>query len=629
MNSELSLNFLPNMAGEAEGLGDAGIETFRGSPYVSVARETAQNSRDARNNENAPIILKINKFGIKSQNLPAIEDFKKAVLQCLKKSNVRGSEKEKEFFQHALNVLSKDEIQILSVEDFNTKGVAGPCEEGKPFHALVKADGVSIKADVDSGGSFGIGKSAMYACSDIQTVYYSTKYQDEQGIKNLFMGKTLFMSHQGEDGTEYGRKGYLSAANYMPIDSFNGLADCFQRNELGTSIFSICARETQNEWYFDVLVALIINFFGAVYRGDMEFEVDNGNIKLNKHNIAYWFNNEKLQEAVKSLQMQEKFEVSKKLFNCLNDQITVVETINIPNLGEVKIHVLVREKMGYTVGIIRNGMYITNNLSNFNESFKRFPLYREFTALVEPIDKESSEWFKRLENPSHDSLSADRITDPKKRKLGQKLFKELASSIRDVIKKLAKTEIKESLELNELNDFFKTDGSDKTSAIGPIKKIGHNAPTPIKKVKKTRQHSLASQEGDSENPNPNPNPNQNPNQNPNPNPNPNLKPIKSQPIFLENERNLLVDQSNKQKRRLLFNSPVNGIVNIRILAAGLSTTEHLEVAVSDRGNLINGDLQVSCKKGERIRMDIEFITEYEGPLEIEAVHLVNAIEESL
>lgn len=41
------LRFLTNEAGEKEGLGDAGIETFRDAPYASCAREAGQNSRDA------------------------------------------------------------------------------------------------------------------------------------------------------------------------------------------------------------------------------------------------------------------------------------------------------------------------------------------------------------------------------------------------------------------------------------------------------------------------------------------------------------------------------------------------------------------------------------------------------
>ncbi|WP_457489178.1 hypothetical protein, partial [Tardiphaga sp. P5_C10] len=39
--------FLPNPGLEEEGLGHAGIETFKGSPFPGVARECSQNSLDA------------------------------------------------------------------------------------------------------------------------------------------------------------------------------------------------------------------------------------------------------------------------------------------------------------------------------------------------------------------------------------------------------------------------------------------------------------------------------------------------------------------------------------------------------------------------------------------------------
>jgi hypothetical protein len=48
--NEATLEFLPNQAGESEGLGDAGIETLRDNPYASCARASGQNSADAATN---------------------------------------------------------------------------------------------------------------------------------------------------------------------------------------------------------------------------------------------------------------------------------------------------------------------------------------------------------------------------------------------------------------------------------------------------------------------------------------------------------------------------------------------------------------------------------------------------
>ena len=65
---------------------------------------------------------------------------------------------------------------------------------------------------------------------------------------------------------------------------------------------------------------------------------------------------------------------------------------------------------------------------------KRFPLHRDFAAVIEPVGVHEGEWFKRLENPRHDDLSAERITDPVLRKQGQRSFERLAKQIRLAIR---------------------------------------------------------------------------------------------------------------------------------------------------------------------------------------------------
>ncbi|MGO8396497.1 hypothetical protein ACC760_38775, partial [Rhizobium ruizarguesonis] len=62
--------------------------------------------------------------------------------------------------------------------------------------------------DINAGGSFGIGKSAVSALSAIQTAFYSTRSTDAGGTHVLCMGKTLFISHTCADGQERRRKGY-------------------------------------------------------------------------------------------------------------------------------------------------------------------------------------------------------------------------------------------------------------------------------------------------------------------------------------------------------------------------------------------------------------------------------------
>ena len=80
---------------------------------------------------------------------------------------------------------------LLRVSDFNTIGLKGVnSRSSSPWTNLVKAQGVSDKASTD-GGSFGIGKNAAYACSDLRTIIYSTLTVDgevgTQGVASLIL----------------------------------------------------------------------------------------------------------------------------------------------------------------------------------------------------------------------------------------------------------------------------------------------------------------------------------------------------------------------------------------------------------------------------------------------------------
>ncbi len=203
---------------------------------------------------------------IRSTDFPSIDQFRWTARLCLKKATRPKNEKEKGFFEQAVRALESPEIKILRISDFNTTGVTGPCEEGYPFHALAKSDGVSAKEDLSSGGSFGIGKNAAFALSDIQTAFISTRYKDRVGTEHvLCMGKTLFISHTSEDGKERRRKGYWGKiAGYMPLDNPSEIPSWLLRGTQGTSIFSICMRDIRSNFVERIWMTSCRNIASAV-----------------------------------------------------------------------------------------------------------------------------------------------------------------------------------------------------------------------------------------------------------------------------------------------------------------------------------------------------------------------------
>ena len=617
---KIGLKFLPNRGGEAEGLSDAGIETFREKPFAAVARETGQNSRDARDRDDHPVLLKFDVISVPSAKFPSIKDYRTAAHLCLKKSKKAKQEKETGFFRNAKSSLGADKLKILRISDYNTKGVRGPCEEGKPFHTLAKTDGISVKDDVSSGGSFGIGKNATFALSDIQTVFISTRYQDGDSVRDLCMGKTQFISHTDEKGIERRRKGYWGRIDgYMPLENPHEIPDWLRREEQGTSLYSICLRDTPTDWRHEMTATILINFFCAIERQEMEFEIDDARICINKNTIQTLFTDQDITDAVDELNLRYAFDTAQTLHKCLIDTQTSTQMIDVPELGEVKMHMLIRDGLGYTVGIIRNGMYITDTLSNFNEPFKRFPLHKEFAVVIEPAGTSESEWFKRLENPSHDTLSADRITDPKMRKRGQQAFSILAREIRERIREVARSQPVNSIDLDELNEFFVTDGSRTDDEAGIETDPRAKVPTKIKpSVQEVTPPTYRPEYGPEPGPGPQPGPGPGPG--PGPNPYPNQKIL---PVELIEERALIPNGLTPKWRQLIFTSPISSEITINTDASGLNTEERLAVIKTSTGKLNNGTLEIYCAEGERVFVDVEFESVYEGPVQISAYQIDN------
>jgi len=85
-------------------------------------------------------------------------------------------ESTEKFVKNALAMLAQDELPILKISDFNTTGLtvgAKGDDRNSDWAKLTKSVGASDK-HAGKLGSFGIGKHATYACSDLRTVFYGT-----------------------------------------------------------------------------------------------------------------------------------------------------------------------------------------------------------------------------------------------------------------------------------------------------------------------------------------------------------------------------------------------------------------------------------------------------------------------
>lgn len=189
-----------NDGGMLNGISDSGIETFKGNPAGSLAREICQNSLDARISADKPVIVQFEQFVIQKDKIPGFRTLKRALADAYKFwKDENPNKKAEEFLLKAKNVLNEKEILCLRISDFNTTGLTGSdIELNSAWNNLVKSQGTSDKSG-SNGGAFGIGKYASFALSNLRTVFYVTRDENElsasEGVVRLpsfkFNGKMV------------------------------------------------------------------------------------------------------------------------------------------------------------------------------------------------------------------------------------------------------------------------------------------------------------------------------------------------------------------------------------------------------------------------------------------------------
>lgn len=616
-----AFEFLPNAGDEQEGLGDAGIETFRDAPYGSCAREAGQNSRDANLDNDKPVRITFDVLSIPAKEIPSIDTLSSVIDSCFEQVS---SEKERDFFDNARLTINKPNLSILRIADFNTKGLLGPpSTRHSPFNALLKGSGVSIKDSETSGGSFGIGKNASFAVSDLQTVLYSTIYQceEDESLKFAAQGKVKLISHSDLKGKQYKATGYWGGESFQAVTEKYSVPEWMQRDSRGTSIFSLGFRYA-NDWAERMASSLLTNFFAAVHDKTMVFEVDSGKININSNTIENMLSDESMLKAAEASGARSGLEFARELYRCIVSANASVTILDVPGLGRMRVRILVDKGLPRRIGFIRNGMLITDNLRYFDRPLARFQNSRDFVAVVEPIDDAASKLLKSLENPAHDAFSAERINDGAKRGVAVKALRKLGDLLRQTIKDVTGIQSQSSVILDELGEYFtgESRGGESSSSTGENDPENYRYSARRKNNKERAGGNGEAGEGQ-----------QNGGGNGGRSRTQERGEGKGQGdgkkesfghdtlIDLKDVRNRIeTSKSNGTLRRVFFSADVSGEVKLDISAVGLNSSVNLVVSSVDIGVVSGGGVIVDVSSGQRCSILVSFDEPYEGPIEVRA-----------
>ena len=410
----------PKSQGQIRGVADAGIETFNGKELKSLAREICQNSLDAPNNEDQPVIVEFYKHNISTSSIPGYEIYKDVIDKSLRYWTANHIKKAVAFLEAANRSISFGQNSVLRISDYNTTGLKNPyTDDLQGWNSLTKLDGGATKSD-DSAGSFGIGKNAPFSNSYLRLVFYRTLNQAgekaAQGISRLFsypddLGNVMASMKSG-----FGYYGDNTNDNSRPVPSIPELDSLQERNELGTDVFVYGFKNQGNSWESELIESLLDNFVVAYYKGKLETKIQKNEI-INKSSLLKFLRDYKCTD-------------SENIYLTLDKPVDDVNYYEIKRdfhgMGTLVLKLMIdpRKKLNKKILVVRKAgmrLFWLPKISNMIN----------YTGVLELQGKELNAYFGSMETPSHDKWEYKRHEeDPTEAK---EYYDELKQWVNDVV----------------------------------------------------------------------------------------------------------------------------------------------------------------------------------------------------
>lgn len=437
-NLMIGWNFPLNEGGREEGLNNPGIETFRGKPLTFLSREICQNSLDAWDtNKEGPVLVTFSLESIPAEHFPGRNELQEVLEACLEYWSNRNA-KTKKFLIDALRSFKQSHIPCLRVGDYNTTGLLGATHEGpSDWNNLIKAVGVSDKG-TGKGGSYGIGKFAPFACSDLRTIFYSTL--DRDGV-NAFQGVADLVTHKSpkrEGKTTIALGFYGIKEGNRPIIYPAKIPVRFQRKEIGTDII-IASFRYAARWEEEVIKSIISNFFLALHRERLAVRV--GEISINRATLP---------DLLRKYFDADSEAHAHRYYSCLvSDDVDDFST-EFNGLGKAALYVRRDNEGPKKVAMFRNTGMMIKEKGHFRTTVK-------FVGVFEAEGEDLNEKLRSLEPPGHDNWEPDRCDNPEDVNQARNLLKKLYSWINDCVKQVVQAEQAEQVDAVGIGRFLPDD----------------------------------------------------------------------------------------------------------------------------------------------------------------------------
>lgn len=406
---KIGWRFPPLSGGTRQGYTNNDIEVFKGQELIdNLAREICQNSLDAHlENEDAPVRVVFELRKVHRQDYDVFSQYAKCLKGCRGYWEDDMDAKLEKFVVNAENTLLEEDIPILVASDYNTKGLSGSHSRKKSssWEALTGSDGISVKSDEASAGSYGIGKNAPFACSSLSMVFYNTLAEDGESAFIGVARLATLLDDNDEPTQRVGRYQVNDNENRMwnPIypEDENTFRDSFLRTESGTDVI-IVGFSQSSHWLPNVMKAVLKNFFVAISENKLIVELKDGpeHVVINADSISQMFSDlEDDAEMVSASQLYKAFTTP-----------GVKETFEVFEPDDVEVYIKADASYRRTIANFRaTGMLV-------GTYYRR--IFQHYAAVVVIRGQKLGELLKDTEPPRHNRWDYKQIeaSDRERRK---------------------------------------------------------------------------------------------------------------------------------------------------------------------------------------------------------------------
>lgn len=417
-------NFPSNNHGDVIGVSDAGTETFKGTPNGSLAREICQNSLDAHKSDDK-VFVEFESIDCLIDRIPDIETIRNALKLGAGYWSTQ-SEKAKNFFTNAMEVVCSSTISVLRISDYGTTGLTrAECLKDSAWFNLTKGIGAANKTG-SAGGAFGVGKYAPYACSCIRTVFYSTF--DVNGQK-AHQGIARLPSYPINDEEFTAGTGYYGEENNKPVigSEANFYGGYNRRDRSGTDIYVIGFHETEN-WERDIITSILDGFLYALFMEKLVVRVNS--VIIDKGHLEELCN-----------KYSEFLEQHADDYYRVLSSIEPVKISNFKGMGDIYLYLKIfpgQISVNRKVAMVRKTGIKIFDRANISGHIP-------FSGVMYFDGEKINEYLRSLENPQHTKWECERVDDSKGAK---EILRDIGKTIKEELKKLCPETLEEQFDPN-------------------------------------------------------------------------------------------------------------------------------------------------------------------------------------